>query len=102
MAGGELNKLIAPGHEKWIWHYDKSADPMLIHDPKRRVELAFSASSQHLQTLTKSVGCSQNVRNGRLEVRITSICEQCDHGNIREKLMQQFNMFGSQRRSRKN
>jgi len=29
MAGCKFNKFIALGDEKWVWHYDESADPML-------------------------------------------------------------------------
>src|SRR5262249_54661880 len=70
MLGCQLNELVAPGDEKRVCHYHESADPTLNHDRKRRVELVFRTSTEQLQTLLKSVGRSQNGRNGRLEVRI--------------------------------
>jgi hypothetical protein len=32
MVGCQFNKFIAPGDEKWVRHYDESADPMLNHE----------------------------------------------------------------------
>ena len=75
MAGCQRNKLFSLGDQKWVWHNDESADAKLNHGRKSRLEVAFSAGGQDLQALLKSVGRGPNVRQVRLEVRISRISE---------------------------
>ena len=68
---------------------------MLNHDRKSRLEIAFRAGGQHLQTLVKGVGSSLDVGHVSSDVRITRISEHCDRVDFREKLMQQLHTFRS-------
>jgi hypothetical protein len=48
MAGCQLNKLFALAEEKWVCHYDESADAVLNHRSESRLKFTFSAGSEHL------------------------------------------------------
>jgi hypothetical protein len=54
MTGCQPNESFAPGDEKWVRHYDDSADPMLNHGSEGHLEVLVSTRGQHFQALLEN------------------------------------------------